>query len=246
MSLPSAKLVQPTVEVALPDLFDQIAGLTSLISVSHWFCVVFEKLSGFDIEKSLGRLVAGDWEKVATLASAVRHLGEYFDEYGNQIDTGRAALFPAGWTGHAADKSDTYFTGYARQVGDLQKPVDDVAAQFRSAATGMKEAGAAVVNILEALIDATEGAAGVLITTVCAIVGLPVGIGEVLAVVDAAEVIVEAMNIVKLTIQLINAIGVMFTFVQTIVGLTAGMLSLIHGLKENLLLPAGAYDHPGV
>ncbi len=244
--LPSTLLVAPVVETSIPQTMDDTSNLTSNLSASHWFTVAFDTVTGIDLEEVTKSAVSGDWEVVGRFASALQHLSEYLGAYGGAIEDSAKAVIKQTWTGHAAEKADVWFGDFASAVSALEPSLADLAGSYRDAAAGLREAGEGAVNYLEGLVDAIAGAPAILVTTVLAIVGAPVGVGEVAAVLDAAEVYYEAETIVKLIVETANAIGTMLTWVQVISGLVVGYLSLLQTLGRNLDLPGVGYDHPGV
>lgn len=181
---------------------------------------------------------AGDWQKVAQAASALRQLGEYTYALAADIDQARTDL-GAEWTGNASSNAATYFDELAAAVGGLTGALQDVAHAFSTTATGIKMWGDAIADALSLLLDRlielgiAALAAGAFSFT---------GVGLLAGAASTAYLVYRASAV---WIRVVEAHGMAAGIARGVVGLSAGGLSLLHVDGADLTLP-GSYDHPAV
>lgn len=236
-ALPSEVLDTPYPQEPIPDLVNQILGAGDWLSPSHVLMKGIELVFSFNPGEEAARWVAGDWESVATVASALQQLGEYAIHLGRALDDGADDMM-VGWHGNAAVSADTYFDQLATAIDAIGPNLTGVASEYRTVAAGMQEMAGAVASLLEQLLDKLIGM-GIKALAATALSETVIG-----GVVFGAWAAYDAYRATRLWMQALEWHGRAWTACQAIIGLTAGYLGALEG-ASTISLPQ-AYDHPGV
>jgi hypothetical protein len=240
---PAGKLVEPEAKDIIPGPIDLVLSAGDWLNLSHWImqgCELVTKLvSGhaFNPGQWVVDQFTGDWEAFAKAGDALKHVGEFHAAYAQNITEGKDAMF-AGWTGHAADAANKYFTDFAGAVKAEQSPLSQMGTEMQTAAFGIWGVAKTMDSLLESLLDALIGlgialAAGAATSETI--------IGGIVGGIAAAWEIKEAVTIWK---QALEAHDMAYNIGIGLTGIIAGLLGALQGLKDHPL-PAGSYDHPG-
>lgn len=84
------------------------------------------------VEKVTGKVI-GDWEAFGRCANVFDKLGEFDKSVSLNIGSGNREL-DASWDGNAADAAWIFFDRLSITVGSQQKPLHDLAEQYKVAA----------------------------------------------------------------------------------------------------------------
>ncbi|MFD0856796.1 hypothetical protein ACFQ07_31480 [Actinomadura adrarensis] len=227
---PAAKLVPPQPQQPMPDAVDKIISFSDYASLGHWAAWLIGKICGVNPAEWAGKLLAGDWESFSKFASALDHVAAFYQEYGAQLKDGSATMLKQ-WDGQAADACGGYFENFSSAVGRQVDPVRTVAADCRSVAFGSWSTAKAVVSGVEAFLDWVIAKA--IVAASSWLLGPQVGMAAILVIVT--EGLVKWLSI-------ISKVGAMVAVVYGFIGLVAGSLGALHGLKSQPL-PKTSYDN---
>ncbi|OQO93784.1 hypothetical protein B1813_04450 [Saccharomonospora piscinae] len=238
MSDPSAALTDPQASDPIPDLLENVIGISQYISVSYWVGQAIDAVFDVNPFEWVAQEMAGDWEAVQRAGIALKNLGEFSAEYANSITTACGAV-AHDWQGNAADSANEYFTGLAGTVGDQQQSLEAMGGDFETTAVGMYEAAAAIKASLEMLMDLLI-ALGLELAAAAA--SSWTVIGPVLSGAAAVATVSKALGVWG---DVLQAHTIAWNSAQGLVGLVAGYLGTLDDLEKHAL-PESNYDHPGV
>ncbi|GAA0286256.1 hypothetical protein GCM10009527_097590 [Actinomadura nitritigenes] len=232
---PAAKLVSPTVTQPMPQAVDISLSLTDFVSPGHWLLWVIDKICGVNPAEWLAQQLAGDWESISKFASSLKHVSEFYTEYGKGLKEGSATMLKD-WEGNAAAACGTYFQDFSGAVEKQAEPIQSVADECQSVAFGSWASAKAAVSGLEALLDlalmiAIEAAASA--ATSWTIVGPSVGMALIMSQIG--------IGILK-WLEILGYVGMTVSAVFAFIGLVSGLLGALHGLEEQQF-PKTSYDN---
>lgn len=237
MTSPAAELTEPQPQELIPDLVNQFLSFPDLISPSHWMLWAIEQVCGVNPAEWLAEQFTGDWESVSKAGSALTNLGEFDNAFVKALSDGSGTMFDS-WEGNAAQACYRYFETLRAALGDQVAVLDSVAKEFHTLAQGINSTAAAIVSLLEALVDWLLAAA---LEAAAAAASSWTIIGGILGGAAAAFSITKAIGVWG---QIIEAHAKAWNAVQGFVGLCAGYLGALQDMALHPL-PSGAYDHPG-
>lgn len=238
MSVPSEVLDYPWPEAQIPSAVDEFLGLADYISPSFYLRKGIEIVLDVDPVEWLSSEFAGDWQKVAQAASAMRQLGEYAYALGSDVER-LARDMGEEWAGNAASNATTYFDDLAAAVAALTAPLAEIAGAFDTTATGIKAQGEAIADLLGLLLDyLIEIGIAAAATGAFSWTGVGLAIG-------GAGTAYLAYKATSTWMKVVEAHGLASTIARGVVGATAGHLGLLHVDEDTFTLP-GSYDHPAV
>lgn len=236
---PSAQLKDPTASDPVPDLLENVIGVSQYISVSYWISEAIELVTGgFNPGEWVAERFAGDFEAVQKAGIACENLGAFNSDFANVITSGLTTA-AQGWEGNAADAANEYFTRVANAIADQEGTLNAMGREFQQTAVGMYETANAVKGLMETLFDYLI-AIGIELAAAAA--SSWTVIGPILSGAAAAVTISKAMGTWG---KIIDAHTAAWNAAQGLVGVMAGYLSTLN--DSNLqALPESNYNHPGV
>jgi sarcosine oxidase delta subunit len=231
---PALKLVTPKPAEPMPKAVDTTLSLTDFVSPSHWILWAIEKICGVNPAKWVGDQLGGDWESIATMSSALEHVGEFYKAYAKAIDEDSGTMLK-NWEGNAADACGKYFQNFSDTLTKQVPAIEKVAGECQSVAFGAWSTSKSVVSFLEMLCDlavmvAIEAAAAA--ATSWTIVGPSVAMAAIMAKI--------AMGI-KLWLKIISLVGLTVAAVFGVIGMLSGVFGALHGLDAQPL--PNSYDN---
>lgn len=235
---PATVLTDPTASDPVPDLLENVIGISQYISVSYWVGQAIDLVFDVNPFEWVAREFAGDWELVQKAGVAMENLGAFNDEFARVISA-QLTTVGEGWQGNAADSANEYFTGLANAIRDQQDTLNAMGREFKQSAVGMYETANAIKGMLETLLDLLI-AIGLELAAAAATSWTV--IGPILSGAAAAATIGKALGVWG---QALEAHTWAWNAAQALVGLMAGYLSTLGDLEQHAL-PEGNYDHPGV
>jgi hypothetical protein len=234
--MPSDVLDTPYPKEPIPNLLNEILGAGDWLSPSHVLMKGIELVFDFNPGEEAARWVAGDWEAVSTVASALDQLAEYAVHMGHLLDVDSRAMLQH-WDGNAATSAGSYFEKLAVAVDSIGPNLNGIAHEYQSVAAGMQEMATAVASLLEQLLDKLISM-GIKALAATALSETVVG-----GIVFGGWAAYDAYRATRLWTQALEWHGRALTASQALVGLCAGYLGALQDL-DSIALPA-AYDHPG-
>lgn len=235
---PAALLTDPTTSDPVPDLLENVIGISQYISLSYWVGEAVDLILGFNPFEWVAEQFAGDWEAVQKAGVALENLGEFNVEFGLAIKSGLDAV-AHNWTGNAAAAANTYFSGLSQTIRDQQNELAAMGRDFKQAAVGMYETANAIKGLVETLFDLVL-AVGLELAAAAA--SSWTIIGPILAGAAAAATITKAMGVWG---RILEVHTLAWDAAQGLVGVMAGYLSTLDDLEKHAL-PESNYDHPGI
>ncbi|WP_197321103.1 hypothetical protein [Saccharomonospora sp. NB11] len=235
---PRSELVDPTASDPIPDLLENVIGITQYISVSYWVGQAIDLIFDVNPFSWVAEQFAGDWEKVQKAGVAMEKLGEFNDSFANVITT-ELKNVSADWQGNAFDSANTYFSELAKTIEDQKATLSAMGREFKQTAIGMYETANSIKSFLELLLDLLI-AIGLELAAAAA--SSWTVIGPILSGAAAAATISKALGVWD---DLLQAHTIAWNAVQGLVGVTAGYLSTLGDIEKHAL-PESNYDHPGV
>ena len=235
---PAAALIDPTASDPVPDLLENVIGISQYISLSYWISEAIELTLGTNPAEWVAQEFAGDWEKVQKAGIALENLAEFSAAYSDVI-TSELEAVSSRWQGNAADSANSYFSGLARTVHDHQATLNSMGQEFKQSAIGMYETANAIQELLATLFDYLLAIG--LELAAAATAGWTV-VGPILAGAAAAATIGRALGVWD---DILKAHTAAWTAAQGLVGVMAGYLSALGGVDQHAL-PESTYNHPGV
>ncbi|GAB3497467.1 WXG100 family type VII secretion target [Amycolatopsis cihanbeyliensis] len=235
---PAAKLTDPTASDPVPDLLENVIGISQYLSISYWVGEAIELI--FDVHpfEWVAEQYAGDWEKVQKAGVALENLGEFSTAYSGVI-TSELSTVASDWQGNAADSANSYFSGLAQTIQDQQATLSAMGKEFKQSAIGMYETANAIKGLLDTLMDLLI-AIGLELAAAAA--SSWTIIGPILSGAAAAATITKALGVWDDVLTYHTAA---WNAAQGLVGLMAGYLSTLGDIEKHAL-PESNYDHPGV
>jgi uncharacterized protein YukE len=235
---PASELVDPTASDPIPDLLENVIGISQYISVSYWVGQAIDLIFDVNPFSWVAEQFAGDWEKVQEAGVAMEKLGEFNAAFSNVI-TSELRTVSADWQGNAFDRANSYFTELAQTIEDQQSTLAAMVKEFKQTAIGMYETANSIKSFLELLLDLLI-AIGLELAAAAA--SSWTVIGPVLSGAAAVATISKALGVWD---DLLQAHTIVWNAVQGLAGVTAGYLSTLGDIDKHAL-PEGNYDHPGV
>jgi hypothetical protein len=237
VSAPSDVLDTPYPKEAIPGLVNEVLGAGDWLSPSHVLLKGIELVFGFNPGEEASRWVAGDWEAVSTVASALDQMAEYAVHLGHVVESGSLDMLED-WQGNAATSAGSYFEELAIAVNSMADPLQGISKEYQAVVAGMQEMASAVASILEQILDKLISM-GMKALAATALSETVVG-----GLVFGGWAAYDAYKTEKLWMQALEWHGKALTASQAVVGLTAGYLGALEDL-DAISIPNG-YDHPGV
>lgn len=235
---PSSQLKEPTASDPIPDLLENVIGVSQYISVSYWVGEAIGLVTGVNPGEWVAEKFAGDFEAIQRAGIACENLGAFNSDFANVITTGLTTVAD-GWEGNAADTANEYFTRVANAIADQEETLAKIGSEFKTAAVGMYETANAIKGFMETLFDCLI-AIGIELAAAAA--SSWTVIGPILSGAAAVATVSKAMGIWG---QALAAHTAAWNGAQALVGVIAGYLSTIHD-HDLQALPESNYDHPGV
>ncbi|WP_258175288.1 hypothetical protein [Actinopolyspora mortivallis] len=235
---PAARLVEPTSTDPIPDLAENVIGVSQYISLSYWIGWAAEQVCGTNPWLWIGEQIGGDWEKVQKAGVALENLRDFNADFAGELKSAFDDV-SHDWSGVAADNAETYFTSLAESIRQQQDTLDDLAGQFKDMAVGMYETANAIKGFLEMLLDFLIAIA---LEAAAAAASSYTVIGPILSGAAMVATISKAMGVWG---QALEAHTIAWNSVQATTGLVAGYASALQDIDKHSL-PEGDYDHPGV
>ncbi|SEG70613.1 hypothetical protein SAMN04489712_109184 [Thermomonospora echinospora] len=230
---PAAKLIAPRPAEPMPKAVDVTLSLSDFVSPSHWVLWALGKICGVNPAEWVGQHVGGDWEPIATVSSALEHVGDFYTAYAGELRRGSTTMLKS-WEGNAATACGQYFSDFAGVLKEQEPAIRTVARECRSVAFGAWATSKAVVSALEALCDlavmiAIEAAASA--ATGWTVVGPSAGLALIMSQIGAG---------ILLWLDIIGKVGLVVSSVHLLIGVISGLLGAIHGLDAQPF-PQGSY-----
>ncbi|MGH3470314.1 MAG: hypothetical protein ACRDQF_21560 [Thermocrispum sp.] len=234
---PSSQLKEPTASDPVPDLLENVIGVSQYISVSYWVGEAIELVTGVNPGEWVAEKFAGDFGAVQKAGIACENLGAFNNDFASVITTGLTTVAD-GWQGNASDAANEYFTEVAKAIADQESALNAMGREFKQAAVGMYETANAVKGFMETLFDYLI-AIGIELAAAAA--SSWTIIGPILAGAAAAVTISKAMGTWG---KVLDAHTLAWDSAQALVGVMAGYLSTLRD-RELQALPESNYNHPG-
>jgi hypothetical protein len=235
---PSSLLTEPS-DSHVMETVNNFIGFPQYISPSYWLGVAMKKVCGVNPFEWVGEQFAGDWKAIAKASDALKNLAEFNAAYATSLKGQADPLFGSEWSGNAATNADQYFDRLMKLLNDQVAPLNAVARQFNSATVGVLEAADAIKGLLEGLLDMLILLGIELAATAASSWTI---VGGIIGGIASAATFWRCVSLWK---QIIEAHGLAWQICQVTVGLIAGYLGTLKGLKMQPL-PNTSYDHPGV
>lgn len=235
---PVDMLVEPEAKGAIPSGADDLASIGDWLNVSHAVMKLAEWVTGVNPGQWAIDRITGDWAAYGKAGSAMIHLGEYYQAYGQAL-TEHKNLLMRSWQGHAAKAADAYFTKLADAVSAQQELLTKIGNELHLVAYKMWTMAKLADSLLETLLDYVLEAA------VWAAIGagtLETGVGPVVGWTAMALNLKRATGTWRLIIEVHDKTYNAFLASMAII---FALVSKVQSFAEHPL-PQGAYDHPGV
>ncbi|SNY58235.1 hypothetical protein [Paractinoplanes atraurantiacus] len=236
---PTRQLTDPAerTESILGQPFSNPASALDWLSPSHILNEFIKQACGYDIVGEAANVVAGDWEVVWQCAGAYRNLANAMQDIGVNVSYGNVAL-DATWHGNAADAAFMYFAELSSKVSGQQIPLNELAAQYETAAEGTYRIAETVSGIMKDMLDsAMIGVAAASAGTATIETGIGFVTGWGVAAYEAYKIAEMADNARKLIATASALIGGAVATIQSLAADT--------GTLSQHPLPDRAYTHPG-
>lgn len=234
---PAAALADPTSSDPVPDLLENVIGISQYISLSYWVGQAIDLFFDVNPFEWVAEQFAGDWEAVQKAGVALENLGEFSLDYSTAISSGLSTV-AHDWQGNAADAANTYFSGLAGTVKEQESSLSSMAREFKQSAVGMYETANGIKGMLETLLDLLI-AIGLELAAAAATSWTI--IGPILSGAAAAATITKALGVWG---KMLEAHTWAWNAAQALVGVMAGYLSTLGDIEKHAL-PESNYDHPG-
>jgi hypothetical protein len=162
---PSAKLVEPGEDGAVPDMVQQILDGAGYFSESD---LVFKILNwcGLDVMGWVKEKFLGDFAAIARVKNAIQRLAEFDEVAATGIAEG-ADIMLKSWTGNAADAARAYFDQLANAVEGRSAALKALSSRYTAVLVGVQQAGSAIEGGITAAIDAAVEAAAAVAAAGC-------------------------------------------------------------------------------
>lgn len=235
---PKDQLVDPTASDPVPDLLENVIGISQYISVSYWVGQAMNLVADVNPFEWVAEQFSGDWEKVQKAGIAIKNMGEFNAAFASVVKNELKAV-SADWQGNAFDSANSYFSGLAKTIEDQQVTLNSMGNEFEQAAIGMYETANSIKGFLEMLMDLLIAIGLELAAAVAS--GWTV-IGPVVSGAAAAATIGKAIGVWD---DILRAHTIAWNAAQGLAGVTAGYLSTLGDIEKHAL-PERNYNHPGV
>jgi uncharacterized protein YukE len=233
---PSAKLVEPGEEGAVPDMVQQILDGAGYFSESDLVIKILN-LCGLDVMGWVKERFVGDFGAIARAKNAIEALGEFDEIAAANVAEGTSTML-ASWTGNAADGAHSYFDQLANAIEGRGSMLGRLTGKYTAVLVGVQELGAALEGAITGAIDAAIEAAAALAAAGCL---------QEVPVVDVLIDIVGAWRVTKI----IDAVHHVFSIWnwtwsahEGLMGLIAGLVGVISDYNLADDLPATSYYNP--
>ncbi|MGI5236473.1 hypothetical protein [Dactylosporangium sp. CA-139066] len=234
-----------TAMLTAPDAGDATPGggyfdateFTSLFSPTWWGNEIIKEVTGFDLFGEVGQALMGNWELFAKAGDALKHLADWAEVTGTNVNWVAAELGNR-WDGHAADAAVNYFAGTAAPVLALPEPLRKAGEGYISTSKGIWQLSNQATNFAEALADSCIVAVA---ATAAGTVAVETGVGAVIGYGLAALEFARAVELVSKLTQIAVAAN----------ALAFSSMGLIKALETHLIhtgdfpLPDVPYAFPG-
>ncbi|CAM2947816.1 hypothetical protein SAXI111661_10110 [Saccharomonospora xinjiangensis] len=234
---PASVLVEPRSSDPIPDLLENVIGISQYISVSYWVGQAIDLIFDVNPFEWIAQQLAGDWEKVQEAGVALEKLSE-FNAVLSSVITSELETVSSDWEGNAFDSAGNYFSDLARTIEGQQGTLKAMGKEFEQTAIGMYETANSMKGFLEMLMDLLI-AIGLELAAAAA--SSWTIIGPILSGAAAAATIGKALGVWD---DLLQAHTIAWNAVQGLAGVTAGYLSTLGDIEKHTL-PESNYDHPG-
>jgi len=223
-AFPPAEVLKPPAAEHPEDLLTLFQESLDAIDPGSWVLEAINEIFGSNpIEEAMSKL-GGDWEAYGKAADMFEHLGEFFEQAGENLKIGNDEL-DAYWRGVAADSAYLYFDELAEKAKAHREVLRKIAEQYRVASDAAYHFAISGGPIAAAIIDAAL-VAGVAMAAGTAtsetLVGGAIGYG--VAAFEAFEVIEQCDHLMRL-------IGLTDSAVQA----AAGQIGQIIGTSPDVL-----------
>lgn len=235
---PAATLTDPTASDPVPDLLENVIGISQYISLSYWINEAIDLTLDRNPFEWVAQEFAGDWEKVQQAGIALEKLAEFSTAYSSVI-TSELKELSHDWQGNAADNASNYFSGLAQTIEDHHASLNSMGREFKQTAIGMYETANAIKGLLSTLFDLLLAIGLELAAAIAS--GWTV-IGPIVSGAAAAATIGKALGVWD---DILKAHTAAWNAAQGLVGVTAGYLSALGDINKHAL-PNSSYNHPGV
>ncbi|ADG97981.1 hypothetical protein Srot_1518 [Segniliparus rotundus DSM 44985] len=233
---PAAKLTDPKAEHKIPEVIGETFSLGSWLSLGKLADEAIKAICGVNPGEWVAQRLTGDWEEFSKAADALRHVGDFYAAFGDNIGADLETMLQS-WQGHASTEAGAYFTSLAASVQGQKGPLVALAQQMDITAEGVASFTDAAKGGLEDLMDKaiTLG-----IEAAAAAASWETGFGPLAAGAFAAVTIYKAEQTWKRIAEMLDKA---WSAAQVVAGFTAGTMGALRDL-QNSPLPAGAYQHP--
>ncbi len=235
---PVSTLTEPNDEHVLSTV-NNFIGFDQYLSPSYWLGEAAKMVCGTNPWEWAGEQLAGDWTAAAKAGGALKNLAEFNTTYADSLKDKTGPLFAENWSGNAATNAKTYFDNLEKLLRDQVAPLKDIGSQFETMTAGVLEMADGIKSTLETLTDLLI-ALGIELAAAAASSWTIVG-----GIAGGIAAAATAYRAVQVWLTAIEMHGYAWNAVQLLVGLCAGYLGALEGLKLQPL-PNTSYDHPGV
>ncbi|ADG98400.1 hypothetical protein Srot_1943 [Segniliparus rotundus DSM 44985] len=233
---PASKLTDPKAEHKIPEVIGETFSLGSWLSLGKLADEAIKAICGVNPGEWVAQRLAGDWEEFSKAADSLRHVGDFYAAFADNIGADLDTMLQS-WQGHAATEAGAYFTSLAASVQNQKNPLFALAQQMDITAEGVASFVDFVKGLLEELMDYGISLG---IEAAAAAASSETLLGPLIAGGCAAYTIYKAEQTWK---KIADTIDKAWSISQAFVGFTTGTMGALRDL-QNSPLPAGAYQHP--
>ena len=235
---PSAKLVEPGEDGAVPDMVQQILDGAGYFSESD---LVFKilNLCGLDVMGWVKERFVGDFAAIARVKNAIHALSGFDNVAATNLAEGANTML-ASWTGNAADGAHSYFDQLANALEGRGSMLNQLSGKYTAVLVGIQQLGSALEGAITGAIDAAVEAAAALAAAGCL---------QEVPVLDVLMDIIGAWRVTKV----INKIHEVFSIWNWTWSANEGLMGTITGLVGILgsyniadKLPKTSYYNPSL
>jgi hypothetical protein len=231
---PASTLIAPYPEEPVGEEWDAITNFVGKIpSLGKFGWKAFELVSGEDIPDYWADKLAGNWDEVATVASATRNLSDFCKSLSVAVNA-QVTVARQTWTGEAAEAMELYFVTLTIQLDTMEKNLASLADSCNETAFGIRHCYQTVENIVESLLDALIG---ICIALAAAAAGSWTGIGGLLGGLGVGAGVVFAITLVN------DAIAAMETAFEIAEGVMAVFPATLGLVKETQIASIASHGY---
>ncbi|MBT9256552.1 hypothetical protein KMZ32_14075 [Phycicoccus sp. MAQZ13P-2] len=213
---PASWLYEPVPAEAIPSTFDAALGMADWLSLGHWALVVLDKADGgFDLQEKAQTWLAGDWQRVATSAAAMRNLKGFCESMSGAVDSASAVL-DQHWDGNAWRDAQATMVSHSVALEKAAGMLEIAAKGYDDVANGLYGVAKDVGNVVQTLIDlliaagisaaATAGGSWTLVGGAIGAAATYWGITEIISNIQKIIGLIEgAMTIVDVLVDTVSA-----------------------------------------